>query len=311
MRYTDIIQRLVDLERLAVLDTVGETIGQQTATAATCGGDTLITLAEMDGPGVIWRIWAAQPGPGRIRMYLDGNSQPVIDLPFAQYFRHTRTSFDCPALVYHSARGWNCYVPIPYQKSCKIVADPDWGQYAQFTYTMQQSLTVSPGQTVQIPELSGSRAITSLKVDVDVGDIVPAAFIRGGEGPHLLRTTRRLLEDSPDRDALRELILQITWDGDSEPGVWAPLGDFFGSVPGWQQYRSLPQGMTTNGGYCYWYMPFERRARIELTNEGQRERRVTFTITHVPLSRPICELGQSGLYLAPLHWNDGLDDAEK
>jgi len=338
MRYTDIIQRLVDLERLAVLDTVGETIGQQTATAATCGGDTLITLAEMDGPGVIWRIWAAQPGPGRIRMYLDGNSQPVIDLPFAQYFRHTRTSFDCPALVYHSARGWNCYVPIPYQKSCKIVADPDWGQYAQFTYTrfpeqveipkftghlsasekevldlvneilsapgtdpagerpgaqtMQQSLTVSPGQTVQIPELSGSRAITSLKVDVDVGDIVPAAFIRGGEGPHLLRTTRRLLEDSPDRDALRELILQITWDGDSEPGVWAPLGDFFGSVPGWQQYRSLPQGMTTNGGYCYWYMPFERRARIELTNEGQRERRVTFTITHVPLSRPICELGR-------------------
>ena len=34
-----------------------------------------------------------------------------------------------------SARGWNCYVPIPYQKSCKIVADPDWGQYAQFTCT--------------------------------------------------------------------------------------------------------------------------------------------------------------------------------
>ena len=30
--------------------------------------------------------------------------------------------------------GWNNYTPIPYQKSCKIVADPGWGAYYHFTY---------------------------------------------------------------------------------------------------------------------------------------------------------------------------------
>ena len=30
--------------------------------------------------------------------------------------------------------GWNNYTPIPYQKSCKIVADPGWGDYYHFTY---------------------------------------------------------------------------------------------------------------------------------------------------------------------------------
>ena len=28
----------------------------------------------------------------------------------------------------------NLYMPIPYQKSCKIVADKGWGSYYHFTY---------------------------------------------------------------------------------------------------------------------------------------------------------------------------------
>ena len=69
-------------------------------------------------------------------------------------------------------------------------------------------------------------------------------------------------------DVLRELALQITWDGEAEPSVWAPLGDFFGTAPGVNQYRSLPLGMTEEGWwYCYWYMPFAKeRAR----RAGQR-----------------------------------------
>ena len=33
-----------------------------------------------------------------------------------------------------AASGQNLYMPIPYQKSCKIVADEGWGAYYHFTY---------------------------------------------------------------------------------------------------------------------------------------------------------------------------------
>ena len=71
-----------------------------------------------------------------------------------------------------------------------------------------------------------------------------------------------------------------------------PLGDFFGTAPGINKYKSLPVGMTEDGFYCYWYMPFEKSALLELTNDGDRQRTVTFTITHTPVSRPIKELGR-------------------
>jgi len=50
--------------------------------------------------------------------------------------------------------------------------------------------------------------------------------------------------------------------------------------------------MTVDGGYCHWYMPFGDCARIELVNSGPRERRVTFRVTHAPLSYPIGRLGR-------------------
>jgi len=59
---------------------------------------------------------------------------------------------------------------------------------------------------------------------------------------------------------LRELCLQITWDDDTQPAVWTPLGDFFGAAPGLSPYRSLPLGMTEDGFYSFWYMPFREES---------------------------------------------------
>ena len=95
-----------------------------------------------------------------------------------------------------------------------------------------------------------------------------------------------------DRDVLRELALQIKWDGETEPSVWAPLGDFFGTA-GVNNYRSLPLGHTGDGWwYCNWYMPFAKGAQVELINDGKTARTVTFEVTHAPLSRPIAQLAR-------------------
>ncbi len=67
--------------------------------------------------------------------------------------------------------------------------------------------------------------------------------------------------------ALRRVVLRITFDGASRPQVWCPLGDFFGSAPGFNPYKSLPVGMADPWAYAYWYMPFAKQAVVELVNE--------------------------------------------
>ncbi len=136
MTYVDLIGRLTDLEGLAVLPQPGETCaqwasydraskydaaaGEYVRWEANGDGDGLIrkegenlVLAEMEGPGVIWRIWSAMPKEGHIKFFLDGAEKPAIDLPFIGLFDHKHPPFDRAALVHMSERGQNCYVPIP------------------------------------------------------------------------------------------------------------------------------------------------------------------------------------------------------
>ena len=100
---------------------------------------------------------------------------------------------------------------------------------------------------------------------------------------------------------MRKLAIRITWDGQKQPAVWCPLGDFFGTAPGVNEYKSLLMGMTDDGFYSYWYMPFEKSALVELENDGDRERSVQFEITSVPLSRPFAGLGYFHCEMAPRH----------
>lgn len=335
--YLDLARRLTDLEALAVLPPPGEkcqqwssydrasrydeATGKYVNWSANSDGRGIIrregdkeVLAEMDGPGVIWRIWSARADIGHVRIYLDGAEAPAIDQQFRSYFTGKDLPFRGPALCYIVAQGWNCYVPIPFQKSCKIVADKNWGAYYHFTYTTYpkdtelptfrlplapeeieelrkaneflatrcgadpagprageateaRKLTVEPGKAARI-ELAGPRAITALRASVEL----PAP--------------------PDDVAALRELCLRITWDDAARPAVWAPLGDFFGTAPGFKKYRSLPLGATDEGFYSFWYMPFAKRAAIELVNDGQEARRVSLAITHAPLARPAESLGR-------------------
>ena len=71
----------------------------------------------------------------------------------------------------------------------------------------------------------------------------------------------------------RLLTLRIYWDGETNPSVECPIGDFFGIGNGVDQpFTSLPVRVTSNGRgrNCYWPMPFRKSARITVTNEGQQ-----------------------------------------
>jgi hypothetical protein len=69
-------------------------------------------------------------------------------------------------------------------------------------------------------------------------------------------------------DHLRKTLLKMYWDGEQEPSVLAPLGDFFGmGHAASRTFVSLPLVMAPTEGHgfnCYFPMPFKRGARIEV-----------------------------------------------
>jgi hypothetical protein len=78
-----------------------------------------------------------------------------------------------------------------------------------------------------------------------------------------------------DPHSFRNLILRMWWDGEAEPSVEAPLGDFFGvGHSEVRNFASLPLCMAPQSGrslVCYFPMPFATSARVELESECERE----------------------------------------
>ncbi|MCK9222174.1 MAG: DUF2961 domain-containing protein [Limnochordia bacterium] len=70
--------------------------------------------------------------------------------------------------------------------------------------------------------------------------------------------------------AWRNLVLRFYWDGEAEPSVEVPYGDFF--CNGWCELAlvgSIPVAANPNGGMnSYWEMPFRKSARISIENLG-------------------------------------------
>ncbi|MEI7983584.1 MAG: glycoside hydrolase family 172 protein, partial [Bacteroidota bacterium] len=77
--------------------------------------------------------------------------------------------------------------------------------------------------------------------------------------------------DSRDPYFLRRIVMRIYWDHETKPSVEVPFGDFFGTGFTYRPYISQYIGMTSGGYICYFPMPFERHARIEISNETLQE----------------------------------------
>jgi hypothetical protein len=351
LSYADLVKRMTDMEHLAVLPPVGE----KTSLASSydrgasydaandkyinwgANGDgggivreegSTIVMADLKGPGCIWRIWSAAARGGHVKIYLDGSTTPAIDLPFKTYFDNVNGPFPWKNLCYVAAGeapnpnepGSNIYVPIPFQKSCKIVGDkqttPDeqtgWGAYYQYNYTTFPDGTIVP--TFKLPFAPEDKAALDVlneklnhcgedpagsrpgeKTETKTVTLTPGAHETAFNltGPQAITALRikvplDLQLDEEKKQRLRQLTIRIKWDGEKNASVWSPLGDFFATIGGAQSFATLPVGLQPDGTfYCLWYMPFGQSAEIELGNDGPDTVPLDITVTHAPLTRPI------------------------
>jgi Protein of unknown function (DUF2961) len=77
---------------------------------------------------------------------------------------------------------------------------------------------------------------------------------------------------SKDPQHLKALVLRMYWDGEASPSVEAPVGDFFGLGLGeYFLYQSIPLAVGSDKALnSFFAMPFQKHARITVTNEGGR-----------------------------------------
>ena len=85
----------------------------------------------------------------------------------------------------------------------------------------------------------------------------------------------------------RDVVIRAYWDGDSQPAIVSPAGDFFGYAWGEPATRSLLVGTADGVDYCYFPMPFDRSGRIELYAESGLDREVSVQaeVLFVPIGR--------------------------
>ncbi|WP_201002623.1 glycoside hydrolase family 172 protein [Paenibacillus glycanilyticus] len=99
-----------------------------------------------------------------------------------------------------------------------------------------------------------------------------------------------------DKYAFRKVLIRMYWDGEAEPSVDSPVGDFFGVGHGVaSHYVSMPLNMITTQGVvenkaamnCFFEMPFRQSARIEIVNECENDMVLYFYVDYV--KQPVSE----------------------
>jgi hypothetical protein len=250
-----------------------------------------LVLAELTGPGVVYRIWTPTPTDDVMELYFDGESTPSIRLPFRELFTGLREPFLRPLVT--SALGGNVsYVPIPYERSLAIVLRAEKLQFYQIHYATYPPGTSLPRWSDSKPDLDRARELWS-SAGTDVHSFVTpagtettlrtathtiepgkkATFFELEEPGRIVGLTFRPASALAGKD--RPLVLRVFWDEEESPGIEVPAGDFFGASFGEPAARSLLVGTAGETAYVYFPMPFDRRARVELASDAASGSAVT------------------------------------
>lgn len=110
---------------------------------------TTVTLAEIEGPGVIQHIWmTCFPAHWRslvLRMYWDGEETPSVEVPYGDFFCNgwnERCNINSLPIAVNPAGGMNSYWSMPFRKSAKITIesldDVEFPLYYQIDYSLTE-----------------------------------------------------------------------------------------------------------------------------------------------------------------------------
>lgn len=248
-----------------------------------------LVIAELEGPGVIYRIWTPTPTDDWMEFFFDGEATPRLRVRFRDLFLGKAALFHKPFVGY-GVGGFFSYVPLPYEKSCKVVVRAERIQFHQINYARYapdagiRSWTPEAGAAETALRTRAAEVMSwapgkpwSPELTAPPGAKVTAERRRvslksGGSAVLYERDAPgrivglRLTPGSALAGGRRDLLLRMTFDG-AAPSVLCPAGDFFGFAWGEPAMAGLLVGATPREAWCRFPMPFDRSARIELVSE--------------------------------------------
>lgn len=246
-----------------------------------------LTLAELSGPGEIVHIWCTiahqDPFYSRlvaVRMYWDGETNPSVECPIGDFFGMghgvDKPFTSLPVRVSSDGRGRNCYWPMPFRKSARIVVsnDSDKPCDAFYYYIDWQKLPRLPKDSAYF------HAIYRQEFPCVMGRNYLIADIRGRG--HYVGTVQSVYLSSPGwyGEGNDEFFI----DGEKEPrlrgtgtedyfcdgwGFREQSGPFYGT-PLWEGYDTGDRGSAYR-----WHIPdpvtFNTSLRVEIQHRGGQE----------------------------------------
>lgn len=247
-------------------------------------------MMEHNKPGVMGRIWMADKrfSPhskireqakkinfGIMRIYLDGNPEPVLEGHPNDLFNGT-TIFDYP-FGHKSLSSSVSFLPFSWAKSCKITLDVKpffyiftYREYKKGTsiksFTKEDLLVAADklkeiGNTLINPQ-NPTKNIHSFKKTLQAENEVSFDL---PEGESSIRMLSLKLANYKNPQVTRSLIIKIEFD--DQETVWCPVGDFFGTGIGLHPFKGWNRTVTKDGTLtCRWVMPYKKSAKVTLIN---------------------------------------------
>lgn len=148
----------------------------------------------------------------------------------------------------------------------------------------EDAFVIQPGETAVLADLEGPGKLTHLWFVQTCRRILGPGLIpysKSGVAMMEIHNALGLNYEDNDPDYYRKVLIKMYWDDSDSPNVLAPIGDFFclgHSMAA--NFQSMPFTVSVKpseekkfGGAaafnCYLPMPFNKRARIEIENQGE------------------------------------------
>ena len=243
-----------------------------------------LVIAELKGPGVIQRIWTPTPSNDTIQFFFDGEKTARIELKFIDLFSGEKYPFSRP-VVGNEVGGYYCYLPIPYQSSCKIVFKGKM-QFYQILYKELNGDKTVKSFPVKLSKDEDEALLSVIKVWKNSGENIRTLFpsmlekvktvsenvvLKPGDIKSIFSTTFggrvvgiEVMPQSLLNSEFKDLIFRARWDDEPIAAINCPLSDFFGYAFGKPSMQSMLVGVKNGTHYCYMPMPFDKKANIEL-----------------------------------------------
>lgn len=324
---TDELKQLYDISLLPQYRT--NTYVSQTSTYDPTGGnndgfegtysyikrnaDSSLVMFDVKGAGCINRWATPTPTDDTLDFYIDDTSKVTFSIKYRDLFSGEVYPFIHP-LCGNQLGGFYCYYPIIFNKSCRIVSRGKRLQFHQIQYRLYAPGTSAQSFTTKLADdekdaLQKIAALWNKEIKV-IGDFatgVTAANITTDIKPGETKTIFTSAEGgtiagieikgTANFTSLnKDVDIKITWDDDATPAVYCPVADFFGYAFGAPAMQSLLLGSKDDVNYCYYPMPFDKKATIQLiyrsNGTGQQSKHIQATVYYTHNKRDIQTQGR-------------------